>query len=221
MEEVRMKGKDEREERRENGVREREREREREHGTSVRCGCRQVSGCAHFTLAFANGDTSQRKRERARVSSLLGIKKNEEEPRRRERSEKKEDRAGAREDICPEEKSHQARYTGITLLVRSARGSGEIPGPGPDRRIYREECRTRAHPPMMGRATIYYSRASWHLTCRLVASLFRFSFCRLVDLLVFSLFLSLETRCPGTRFLVGGSQPAATFASAEQSPRTS
>ena len=49
----------------------------------------------------------------------------------------------------------------------------------------------------MGRATIYYSRASWHLTCRLVASLFRFSFCQPVDLLVsfsfsFSLSLSLS-----------------------------
>lgn len=63
------------------------------------------------------------------------MKKNEEEPGG-EREKKRSERERGR--ICPEEKSHQARYTGITPLVRSARGSGEIPGPGPDERIYRE-----------------------------------------------------------------------------------
>lgn len=46
-------------------------------------------------------------------------------------------------------------YTGITLL--SARGSGEIPGRARDER---GTSAGRAHPPTMGRATIYYSRAS-------------------------------------------------------------
>lgn len=40
-----------------------ERERRRKRETSVRCGGRQVSGCARFTLAFANGDTLRRKGE--------------------------------------------------------------------------------------------------------------------------------------------------------------
>lgn len=82
----------------------RERKRERKLGTSVRCGGRQVSGCARFTLAFAYGDTSQREEGRERVASLLRMKRNEEEPERRAR--KKEERGR----ICPEEKSHQAHY---------------------------------------------------------------------------------------------------------------
>lgn len=120
------------------------------------------------------------KEERGRVGNRA---------RRKKRSERERGR------ICPEEKSHQARYTGITPLVHSARGSGEIPGPGPDERIYRGAQDASTHPPTMGRATIYYSRASWHLTCRLAASLFRFSFCRPVDLLVsFSLSFSLSEK---------------------------
>lgn len=152
MGEVRMKGENEgeEEERRMKSKRERE---SVEHS----CGGRQVSGCARFTLAFANGDTSRRKGESESLLSPRDEKRNEEEPRGEPRKKRGERGRGR---ICPEEKSHQARYTGITPLVRSARGSNEIPGPGPRTRGYTEECRTRAHPPTMGRATIYYSRAS-------------------------------------------------------------
>lgn len=161
-----------------------------------------MSGRARFTLAYANGDILQRKGEK---------REEREREKGRERFFRAERRRGR---TRPEEKSHRVRYTAITPLILSARGSDEIPGPR------REDIRRsagRAHPPTMGRATIYYSRTSWHLTCRLSASLFRFSFCRLVDLPV-TLFLSLSlSRCLGSRFLVGGSQPAATSATAEQS----
>lgn len=58
MGEVRMKGENEgeEEERRMKSKRERE-------SVEHPCGGRQVSGCARFTLAFANGDTSRRKGE--------------------------------------------------------------------------------------------------------------------------------------------------------------
>lgn len=149
------------------------------------------------------------------------MKKNEEEPR--EESEKKKRNERGRRRICPEEKSHQACYTGITPLVRSARGSGEIPGPGPVERMYRG-VQDASTPTLRWAEQRYITRAprdtspagalplsSVSPSAGLSTSLFFF----------LSFFLSLGARCLGLRFLVGGSQPAATSATAEQSPRRS
>lgn len=84
-----------------------ERERDRKRGTSVRCGGRQVSGCARFTLAFANGDTSRRKGERM---SLFSSRDEEERGRAGRRARKKEKRAGAREDLPRRKESPGTLY---------------------------------------------------------------------------------------------------------------
>lgn len=81
---------------------------------------------------------------RASVSSLLGMRKGTRKSREESREKKRGERGRGR--ICPEEKSHQARYTGITPLVRSARGSNEIPGPGPRTRGYTEDMQDASTP---------------------------------------------------------------------------
>lgn len=96
-------------------------------------------------------------RERERVSSLLGMRrgtrKSREESERKKRSER------GRGRICPGEKSHQARYTGITPLVRSARGSNEIPGPGPRTRGYIQRSAGREHTHLRWAEQRYITRA--------------------------------------------------------------
>lgn len=131
---------------------------------------------------------------------------------RRARKKRSEREQGS---ICPEEKSHQARYTGITPLVRSARGSSEIPGPGPDERIYRR-VQDASTPTYDGPSNdILLARlVTPHLPARLPLSSVSPS-AGLSTSLFLSLLQSALSRC----FLVGGSQPAATFATAEQSPR--
>lgn len=83
--------------------------RERKRETSVRCGGRQVSGCARFTLAFANGDILRRKGER--VSSLLGMKKSEEE---------REKKRSAREYFAPKKRVTR-RVIPLLLVAPGAR----------------------------------------------------------------------------------------------------
>lgn len=186
---VGMKGENEEEARGEQKWRgkEKERERQRKRETSMRCGGRQVSGCARFTLAFANGDTLRRKGERANLFSP----QDEEE---RGRAREKRGASGSEGGFAPKKRVTRHVIPALPLLFVAPGARARYPGPDPTRG-YTEKCRTRAHPPTMGRATIYYSRASWHLTCRLAASLFRFSFCRPVDLLVsFSLSFFLAER---------------------------
>lgn len=109
------------------------------------------------------------------------MKKNEEEPRG---EREKRGASGSEGVFAPKKRVTRHVIPALPLLLFVAPGA-RARYPGPDStRGYTEEYRTRAHPPTMGRATIYYSRASWHLTCRLAASLFRFSFCRPVDLFV-------------------------------------
>lgn len=108
------------------------------------------------------------------------MKKNEEEPGG---EREKRGASGSKRIFAPKKRVTRHVIPALPLLFVTPGARARYLGPDPTRG-YTEEYRTRAHPPTMGRATIYYSRASWHLTCRLAASLFRFSFCRPVDLFV-------------------------------------
>lgn len=152
----------------------------------------------HLLMAILCGG-----RERA---SLFTPRDEEERGRagRRESEKKRSERERGR--ICPEEKSHQARYTGITPLVRSARGSSEIPGPGSNERIHRRVQDTST-PTYDGPSNdILLARlVTPHLPARCLSLPFLLLPACRPPCFFLSFFLSLRTRCLGPCFLVGGS----------------
>lgn len=85
------------------------------------------------------------------------MKKNEEEPGG-ERARKK-GVSGSEGGFAPKKRVTRHVIPALPLLFVAPGAQARYPGPDPTRG-YTEERRTRAHPPTMGRATIYYSRAS-------------------------------------------------------------
>lgn len=140
MGEVRMKGENEGEEEEERRMKSKRERESVEHP----CGGRQVSGCARFTLAFANGDTSRRKGESERLFSPRDEKRNEEEPRGELR--KKEGRAGGEGGFAPKKRVTRHVIPALPLLFVAPGARTRYPGPGPVREdIQRSAGREHTH----------------------------------------------------------------------------
>lgn len=119
------------------------------------------------------------------------MKKNEEEPAG---EREKRGASGSKGVFAPKKRVTRHVIPALPLLFVAPGARARYPGPDPTRG-YTEEYRTRAHPPTMGRATIYYSRASWHLTCRLACLSLPFLLLPACRPLCF--FLSCRARCLG------------------------
>lgn len=175
-------------------------DRQRKRGTFARCGGRQVSGRARFTLAYANGDILQRKGEERERERFLGAE------RRRERTRQDE------EGLAPKKRvtGYVIPATALLFLAPEARARY----PGRDERGYTEERRTST-PTYDGPSNdILLARL---VTPHLPALCLSLPFLLLPACRPPRFSFSLLPRCLGSRFLVGGSQPAATSATAEQS----
>lgn len=183
------------------------------------CGGRQVSGCARFTLAFANGDTSRSKGE---SESLLSSGWKEERGRAERRAREKRGASGGEGGFAPKKRVTRHVIPALPLLFVAPGARTRYPGPGPVREDIYRGVQDASTPTYDGPSNdILLARlVTPHLPTRCLSLPFLLLPACRPPCFFLPFFLALRTRCLGPRFLVGGSQPAATSATAEQSPRS-